>query len=115
MRKRFQVVLLANGQWPDAQTGGIGFQFNWVKVDNRGTGKVDLGLSPLQVQADLVAGLMTVSGGKVRVFNLGGAKRPDGTWPDDVPDQVYLKADNSGTTVVLEVADEPIVDLVSAT
>ena len=111
MRKRFAFTLAANGRWPDAQTGGIGFPFNWVKIDNRGAASVDVGLNGNPAAGDKIDTYMTVGNGKVRVFNVAGPRNADGSNTEDWPDQVYLVS-ASGTTVVLEVADHPIVDLV---
>lgn len=121
MRKRFPITLVAGGKWPDAATGGIGFYFNWVKVDNKGANAVDLSLAPAQAQGDLVNNYASISAGKVRVFNLASARRgtPDDEDIDkgeDWPDQVYLVcAIAGGTTVLLEVADHPLVDLSNVT
>lgn len=114
MRKRFAILLAANGRWPDAQTGGIGFPFNWVKVDNRGSNAVDVGLNAGPTAGDKIDTLLTVGTGKVRVFNVAGPKNADGSNTEDWPDQVYLVS-ASGTTLLLEVADHPIVDMDFAT
>jgi len=114
VRKRFAVTLAAGGRWPDGQTGGIGFCFNWVKVDNKGSNAVDLGLNAGPTAADKIDTYLTVGGGKSRVFNVAGPKNSDGTNTEDWPDQVYLVS-ASGTTLLLEVADHPIVDMVYAT
>lgn len=114
MRKRFSILLPANGRWPDAQTGGIGFPFNWVLVDNKGSASVDVGLNANPAAGDKIDVLFTVGNGKVRVKNLAGPKQPDGTSMEDWPNQVYLVS-ASGTTLVLEVADHPIVDMDFAT
>jgi len=114
VRKRFALTLAANGRWPDAQTGGIGFCFNWVKVDNRGSGPVDVGLNAMPASGDKIDTYLTVGNGKMRVFNVAGPKNADGTNTEDWPDQVYLVSAN-GTTLLLEVADHPIVDMTFAT
>lgn len=114
MRKRFAITLAANGRWPDAQTGGIGFPFNWVKVDNRGSASVDVGLNANPGAGDKIDTLLTVGNGKVRTFNVAGPKQPDGTNMEDWPNQVYLVS-ASGTTLLLEVSDHPIVDMDFAT
>jgi hypothetical protein len=120
VRKRFPIVLAANAKWPDAAAGGIGFYFNWVKVDNKGAGPVDISLAPAMTQGDLVNNYATITAGKVRVFNLAGPRRgtPDDQDVDkgeDWADQVYLVVGATGTTVLLEVADHPLVDLSNVT
>lgn len=114
MRKRFPVTLTAGGRWPDAQTGGIGFPFNWVKIDNKGSNGVAVGLNAGVQAADNIDAYLTVSSGKVRVFNVAGPKNADGTNTEDWPAQVYLVS-TGGTTVVIEVADHPIVDMTFVT
>lgn len=115
MRKRFAVTLAAGGRWPDAQVGGVGFPFNWVKVDNTGgSNPVSVGLNAGVQAGDVIDSLWTVNKGHVRVFNVAGPKQPDGTNMEDWPNQLYLVS-GSGTTVVIEVADHPIVDMVFAT
>lgn len=113
MRKRFAITLAANGRWPDGQTGGIGFLFNWVKVDNRGSASVDVALSAKPSAGDQIDTLLTVGNGKVRVFNIAAPRVKDEPC-DDWPDQIYLVS-ASGTTLILEVADHPIVDMDFAT
>lgn len=113
MRKRFAILLAANGRWPDAQTGSIGFPFNWVKIDNKGSASVDVGFSGNPSAGDKIDTYMTVSNGKVRVFNVAGP-RVDGKPCDDWPTELHLVS-ASGTTVVVEVADDPIVDVTFAT
>jgi len=112
MRKRQAIVLAAAGRWPDAG-GGFGVRFNWVKVDNRGSNAVDVALSGTPTAGDKVDTLLTVGGGKVRVFNVAGPKQAEGP-AEDWPDEINLVS-ASGTTVVLEVADHPIVDMDFAT
>lgn len=114
MRKRFPILLGANGRWPDAGTGGIGFPFNWVKIDNRGAASVDVGLNANPTAGDKIDNYMTVGNGKVRVFNVAGPKNADGSNNEDWPDQLYLVS-ASGTTLMLEVSDHPIVDMDFAT
>lgn len=109
MRKRQAILLAANGRWPDAG-GGFGVRFNWVKVDNRGTNPVDVALSGTPASGDKIDTLMTVAGGRCRVFNVAGPKDPDGSRTEDWPDQINLVS-ASGTNVILEVADYPIFDL----
>ena len=111
MRKRFVIPLTASSKWPDAQTGSIGETFNWVKVDNKGATDVDVALGPPGVQGDLVSNYLTVKSGKVRVFNLGSPMEE----PDEWADQIWLVCGSGGaTTVLLEVSDCPIVDMVLA-
>ena len=115
MRKRFAIVLAAGGRWPDASTGGIGFAFNWVKVDNKGASNpVHVGLNAQVAAGDPVDAYLVVEKSTVRVFNVAGPKNADGTNMEDWPDQVYLVS-AAGTTVLLEVADHPIVDMIFAT
>jgi hypothetical protein len=115
VRKRFAITLAAGGRWPDGQTGGIGFAFNWVKVDNTGgSNPVSVGLNAGVQAGDVIDSLMTVSKAHVRVFNVAGPKNADGSNTEDWPNQVYLVS-ALGTTVILEVADHPIVDMVYAT
>ena len=113
MRKRFTVVLAANGFWPDADTA-IGFRFNWVKLDNVGGTPVDFGFTPFRVFGDNQVHWLTCSQGKVRVFNVAGPRNADGSIPEDWPDQIWLLS-QGGTTVQVEVADHPIVDMTFAT
>lgn len=114
MRKRFAIVLAAGGRWPDGQTGGIGFPFNWLLVDNKGAAAVDVSLNANPAAGDKIDVLFTVLNGRVRVKNVAGPKSSDGTNMEDWPDQVYLVS-ATGTTVFLEVADHPIVDMEFAT
>lgn len=114
MRKRFALTLAANGRWPDGGVGGIGFPFNWVKIDNKGSASVDVGINAFPQAGDKIDTYCTVGNGKVRVFNLAGPKNADGTRTEDWPDQLYLVS-ASGTTLLLEVADHPIVDMDNAT
>lgn len=114
MRKRFPITLAAGGRWPDAQTGSPGFRFNWVKIDNRGTGPVDVALSGKPAAGDLTDTLLTVGAGKVRVFNVASPKDHEGKVQDDWPDEINLVS-ALGSTVLLELADHPIVDMDFAT
>lgn len=112
MRKRKAIVLAANGRWPDAG-GGFDVPFNWLKVDNRGSASVDVSLAANPTAGDLLSTLFTVGNGKVRVMNLAGPHKP-GETQEDWPDAVFLVS-ASGTTVLLEIADHPIVDMDFAT
>lgn len=112
MRKRVAVVLAAGGRWPD--TGGsFGVPFNWIKVDNKGSNAVDVALSNNPAAGDKIDTLFTVGAGKVRVLNVAGPRHIEGD-QDDWPDLINLVS-ASGTTLVLEIADHPIVDMVFAT
>ena len=113
MRKRQAITLAAGGRWPDAG-GGFGVRFNWVRVDNRGSNSVDVALSGTPAAGDKIDTLLTVGAGKSRVFNVAGPKDADGTRTEDWPDQINLVS-ASGTTVLLEVADHPIVDMTFTT
>jgi len=113
MRKSWRVVLAAGGTWPDAGTPGPNCPFNWVLVDNQG------GSNSVAVGWELPAGsatpYKTVKPNSVRVFNCGAprphaADDPHPSWPE----KLYLSS-ASGTTVVVEVADYPLVDLISVT
>lgn len=112
MRKRLPITLAAGGRWPDAG-GGFGVRFNWIKIDNKGSASVDVALSANPAAGDKIDTLFTVASGKVRVLNVAGPRGIPGD-PDDWPDEVKLVS-TSGTTLVLEIADHPIVDMVFAT
>jgi hypothetical protein len=112
VRKRLPITLAAGGRWPDAG-GGFGVCFNWLKIDNRGSNAVDVALSATPTAGDKTDTLFTVGAGKVRVLNVAGPRGISGD-PDDWPDEVKLVS-TSGTTLVLEIADHPIVDMVFAT
>lgn len=111
MRKRKAITLAAGGRWPD-QEGGFGVPFNWVKIDNRGSNAVDFALSGTPTAGDKIDTLLTVGAGKCRVFNVAGPK--GGDEQEDWPDELKLIS-TSGTTLELEIADHPIVDLTLAT
>jgi hypothetical protein len=111
VRKRFIAVLTANTGWPDSTAnGGPGFRFNWIKLDNVGGSPADFALAPLNVFGDNQRHFLTVSQGKVRVFNVAGPPNPDGSCTEDWPDAFFLFS-QGGTTVMIEVADHPIVDI----
>jgi hypothetical protein len=114
VRKRKTLVLAAGGRWPDAN-GGFGMRFNWCKLDNRGgTNSVEFGLAANMTAGDASSGVIgSVSKGVCRVFNLAGPLTADGPG-EDWPQEIYLVS-ASGTTVVLEIADHPIVDMSFAT
>ncbi|OLE23436.1 MAG: hypothetical protein AUG49_15995 [Catenulispora sp. 13_1_20CM_3_70_7] len=108
MRKRRAIVLAAGGRWPDA-TGGFGMAFNWIKIDNRGTASVDFSLAANPAAGDLSSTLLTVPAGECRVFNLAGPFAAAGPG-EDWPYEFYLVS-ATGTTVEVEIADHPIVDM----
>lgn len=112
MRKRRAVVLAAAGRWPDA-SGGFGHAFNWIKIDNRGSNAVEWGLAANMASGDLSSVLGSVGAGKCRVFNVAGPLTEDGP-AEDWPLEVFLVS-SAGTTVVLEIADHPIVDMTFTT
>ena len=112
MRKRTTVVLAAGGRWPDAN-GGFGVCFNWVRIDNRGNNAVDMALAANPAAADLQSTYLTVGSGKCRVFNVAGPRSEEGA-QENWPDELFLVS-ASGTTVVVEIADHPIVDMTFAT
>lgn len=114
MRQRFALVLAAGGRWPGADGGHNLPQFNWAKVDNKGTGSVDVSLNANPTAGDKVDTMLTVPAGVCRVFNVGGPKTGgsedpsgSGSWPQEL-----FLVSAAGTTVYLEIADHPIVDLV---
>lgn len=111
MRKRIPITLAAGGRWPDAG-GGLGFPFNWVKIDNRGSNGVDFSLSANPAAGDKTDTVLTVGSGKCRVFNVAGPK--GGDEEEDWPDELHLVS-ASGTSLELEIADHPIVDMTFAT
>lgn len=113
MRKRVAIVLAAGGRWPDAG-GDLGVPFNWILIDNRGSNAVDVALSATPAAGDKVDTLFTVGSGKVRVKNVAGPRNADGSRSEDWPYEVHLVS-ASGTTLVLEIADHPIVDMVFTT
>ena len=119
MRQRYAVTLAAGGRWPDASAGGgVNLpRFNWVKVDNKGSNAADVALNANPAAGDKIDTLLTVGAGKVRVFNVGGPHPPGSDHPDagdSWPQELHIVS-TSGTTLLIEIADHPIVDLVSAT
>lgn len=117
MRQRYPVVLGAGGRWPTGGEGGTIRPFNWVKIDNKGSNAVSFGLNANFNPGDKADELGEVGAGKCRVFNVAGPYPPGSQHPDadDAwPDQIYL-ASVSGTTVVLEVDQCPIVDMTLTT
>lgn len=117
MRKRYFVTLAAGGRWPDIEDNVPRVPFNWLLVDNRGSNSVDVTLNPGSAAGDKSDTLCTVGNGKVRVKNLAGPHPPGSDHPDageGWPHEVHLVS-ASGTTVVVEIADHPIVDIESAT
>jgi len=117
VRERYPITLSAGGRWPGAQ-GGVNLPpFNWVLIDNRGSNAVDVALSANPAAGDKIDTLFTVGAGKVRVKNLAGPNPPRSDTPDAGeawPRQLHLVS-ASGTTVVIEIADHPIVDQVYGT
>lgn len=113
MRKRLAITLAAGGRWPDSG-GGFGVPFNWILIDNKGSNSVDVALSGTPTAGDKIDTLYTVGSGKVRVKNVAGPRSSDDQEQEDWPDEVRLVS-ASGTTLVLEVADYPIVDMIFAT
>lgn len=117
MRERYPIVLAAGGRWPDAQSGANLPKFNWILIDNKGSNAVDVALSANPTAGDKVDVLFTVGAGKTRVKNVAGPHPPGSDTPDageGWPDQLHLVS-ASGTTVVIEIADHPIVDMTFAT
>lgn len=117
MRKRYPVTLVAGGRWPDVGDGISFPRFNWCLIDNKGTNAVDVSLNANPAAGDKIDTLFTVAGGKVRVKNVAGPHAPGSDTPDageGWPNQLFLVS-ASGTTVLVEVADHPIVDMEFAT
>jgi hypothetical protein len=114
MRRSFAIVLAAGGRWPDAQTGGITFPFNWVSIDNRGSNPVDVSFAANPAAGDVNSTYLTVGAGKVRTFNVGGPRSEQDKTQENWPDQIYLVS-ALGTNLTLDIADHPIVDMVFAT
>jgi len=115
VRRRYPVTLAAGGRWPDVGDA-IGLpRFNWVLVDNKGSNPVDVGLNPPS-PGDKTDVLFTVQGGRCRVKNVAGPHPPGSDTPDageGWPNQLFLVS-SQGTTVEIEVADHPIVDMALA-
>ena len=125
MRQRFAVTLAANGRWPDADQGRNLPPFNWVRIDNRGANPVVVGPKPVGqgLTSDDLDYSYKVSGGKVRVFNVG-PPRPNLDLDPVHPDPVMGASTDSywheihafslaGTNVEIDIADYPLVDLIS--
>lgn len=110
MRKRIPITLAAGGRWPDAG-GDLGVPFNWMLLDNKGSNSVDVALSGTPTAGDKIDTLFTVSAGKCRVKNVAGPK--GGDEEEDWPREVKLVS-TGGTTLLLEIADHPIVDMTFA-
>lgn len=113
MRKRLPITLAAGGRWPDSG-GGFGVPFNWLKIDNRGSGAVDGALSANPQAGDKVDTLFTVAAGKVRVLNLAGPRGSGDDTEEEWPSELRLVS-TAGTNLVVEIADCPIVDMVFTT
>ena len=117
MRRRYAVTLAAGGRWPDVGDSLSMPRFNWVKIDNKGSASVDVSLNANPTAGDKIDTLFTVGNGKVRTLNVAGPHPPGSDHPDageGWPDIVHLVS-ASGTTVVVELADHPIVDMEFAT
>jgi hypothetical protein len=111
VRQRFRFTLAAAGRWPDADGGRNLPKFNWVRIDNRGANPVVVGLNaqPGNDQIDFIA---SVSAGKVRVFNVGPPAERIQDSSDAWPDELHLFS-VLGTTLEIDIADYPLVDLIS--
>ena len=119
MRQRYAVTLAAGGRWPDASAGGgVNLPpFNWVKIDNKGSNAVDVGLNANPTAGDKIDTLLTVKAAAVRVFNVGGPVPPGSDHPDagdSWPQELHLVS-ASGTTLLVEISDHPIIDMVFST
>ncbi len=108
MRLRWYFNPTAAGQvWPGPADQAIPAAFNWVKIDNRGAGAVAVGFTST-VQDVGTDEYLRVPAGGVRVFNVAGPKNGDDS--DAWPGRLFLRA-VAATTVLVELADHPIVDL----
>jgi hypothetical protein len=109
VRERYYFNPTAVGQtWPGPGDQPIPAPFNWCKVDNRGAGDVAVGFASTVQAASGIDYYLQVRAGQVRVFNLGGPKNGDDS--DHWPNRLFLRA-IAATTVLVEIADHPIVDL----
>jgi hypothetical protein len=114
VRQRFTWLASAgSARWPeDSQVeGGVSLRpFNWVKIDNRGANDVLVGLNnPSLSDRDY---LLKVKSGKTRVFNVEGPIR-HGDDVEALPHKLNLLVVAAGvTTVLIEVDDSPIVDMI---
>lgn len=111
MRLRFSFAPTAAGQtWPGPADQPIPGPFNWVRIDNKGAGDVVVGWASTVAQGTLTDYDRKVSAGKTRVFNVAGPKngQDDDAWPQ----RLFVRA-VAATTVQIELADHPIVDLIS--
>lgn len=111
MRQRFTwLASAANARWPeDVQVeGGVSLRpFNWVKIDNRGANDVVVGFgNPSVSDRDYV---VKVKAGKCRVFNVEGPV--GGNDIEALPHELNLQVLVGVTTVLIEVDDSPIVDM----
>jgi hypothetical protein len=109
LRQRFPITLAAAGRWPASDQGRNLPAFNWIKIDNRGSGSVDFGLAANPHSGDLLDTLGTVAPGKVRVFNVEPHNAPT-KWPREL-----FLVSAAGTTLMVEISDQVIVDMVSDT
>jgi len=111
VRLKFIFAPTGAGQtWPGPADQPIPGPFNWVRIDNRGAGDVALGFTPTFGQSSLTDYDRKVSAGKVRVFNVAGPE--NGEDSDAWPNKLFVRA-VAATTVLIEIADHPIVDLIS--
>lgn len=117
MRERYYWTASAGGaRWPD-DVGGLNLPpFNWVKIDNRGANDVTVGVTNPAVGDDMTY-LVKVKSGKTRVFNIAGPERmetegeagPSLNWSQTLD---ILCAAAGATTLLIEIADHPIVDMI---
>lgn len=113
MRKRFfWSPTGANQRWPAGDSVGApghAVPFNWLKIDNRGAGAVNVFLDNGPASNDQMLYYMAVASGKVRVVNLAGPHDdPDAgdAWPRDLT----LIAQGA-TTCMIEISDHEITDI----
>jgi hypothetical protein len=108
VRQRFAwLASAANARWPD-DIGGINLPaFNWVRIDNRGANDVVVAFgNPSSSDMDYDR---KVKAGQVRTFNIAGPNRDEKE--DAWSQELHLQALSGVTTVMIEIADHPIVDL----
>jgi hypothetical protein len=106
MRSRFFWAPTAAARWPDDVAGNNMPAFNWIKIDNRGAADVEVGLSnPSTSHVDYIA---KVKAGKARILNIAGPDRSD--TDDQWSQELHLNAEGA-TSVMIEISDHPIVDM----
>lgn len=106
MRQRYFWAAAAAARWPDDVGGQPVPPFNWIKIDNRGASDVEVGLAnPSTSHVDYIAKVKT---GKSRIFNIAGPDREDRD--DPWAQELHLNAEGA-TSVMIEVSDHPIVDM----